>query len=108
MNDLAIKEIIRSKEEKRILTGKREILLNVDDILRIPLNKLLVNIRGNRLLLLDKVMYKEHPLARKLKDSPISEYNPKWTKNTTNNVPIKEKSIEKPVKKKEKLGWNNF
>ena len=93
--------------QKNISTLKRN-LLNVDEILRIPSNKLLVNLRGNKPLLLDKIMYKEHPLARKLKDIPISEYNPKWTKNTTNNIPVKEKGIEKTVKKKEKLGWNNF
>lgn len=93
--------------QKNISTLKRN-LLNVDEILRIPSNKLLVNLRGNKPLLLDKIMYNEHSLARKLEDSSISEYKPKWTKNTINNVPIKEKSIEKPVKKKEKLGWNNF
>lgn len=92
--------------QKNISTLQRN-LLNVDEILRMPSTKLLVNIRGNKPLLLDKVIYKEHPLAVKLKDSPISEYNPKWTKNVP-AAPIKEKSIEKPVKKKEKLGWNNF
>ena len=80
--------------QKNISTLQRN-LLNVDEILRIPSNKL------------DKVIYKEHPLAIKLKDSPISKYNPKWTKNVS-AAPIKEKSIEKPVKEKEKLGWNNF
>ena len=93
--------------QKNISTLKRN-LLNVDEILRIPSTKLLVNLRGNKPLLLDKVMYNEHPLARKLKDSPISEYKPNWTKNIINNAQVKEKSIEKPVKKKEKLGWNNF
>lgn len=92
--------------QKNVSTLQRN-LLNVDEILRIPSNKLLVNIRGNKPLLLDKVIYKEHPLASKLKDSPISEYNPKWIKNVP-AAPIKEKSIEKTVKKKEKLGWNNF
>ena len=93
--------------QKNISKLKRN-LLNVDEILRIPSTKLLVNLRGNKPLLLDKVMYNEHPLARKLKDSPISEYKPNWTKNIINNAQVKEKSIEKPVKKKEKLGWNNF
>lgn len=93
--------------QKNISTLKRN-LLNVDEILRIPSNKLLVNLRWNKPLLLDKVMYKEHPIANKLKDSPISGYNPKWIKNTTNNVRVEEKNVEKPVKKKEKLGWNNF
>lgn len=93
--------------QKSISTLQRN-LLNVDEILRIPSTKLISNFRGNKPLLLDKMMYKEHPLAKKLKDSPVSEYNPQWVKNTSNNVQIKEKTIEKPSKKKEKLGWHNF
>lgn len=96
--------------QKNISTLKRN-LLNVDEILRIPFNKLLVNLRGNKPLLLDKMIYKEHPLSKKLKDSPVSEYNPKWTKNSNIDIyskDVKEKAIEKPSKKKEKLGWDNF
>ena len=92
--------------QKNISTQKRN-LLNVDEILRIPSNKLLVNLRGNKPLLLDKMMYKEHPVAKKLKDSPISEYNPKWIKNIPKKAQIKEEQKEKQ-KKKEKLSWDNF
>lgn len=93
--------------QKNISTLQRN-LLNVDEILRIPSTKLIVNLRGNKPLLLDKMMYKEHPLAKKLKDSPVSEYNPKWVKNLPKKVPVKEKVIENTLKKKEKLGWDNF
>lgn len=93
--------------QKNISTLQRN-LLNVDEILRIPSTKLIVNLRGNKPLLLDKMMYKEHPLAKKLKDSPVSEYNPKWVKNLPKKVPVKEKVIENTPKKKEKLGWDNF
>lgn len=93
--------------QKNISTLQRN-LLNVDEILRIPSTKLIVNLRGNKPLLLDKMMYKEHPLAKKLKDSPVSNYNPKWVKNLPKKVPVKEKIIEVPPKKKEKLGWDNF
>lgn len=92
--------------QKNISTLQRN-LLNKDEVLRIPSTKLLAILRGNQPLLLDKMMYKEHPLAKKLKDSPISEYNPKWIKNLSEKVPIKEKTTEKPPKK-EKLGWDNF
>ena len=92
--------------QKNISTLQRN-LLNVDEILRIPATKLLVNLRGNKPLLLDKIMYKEHHLFKNLKDSPISEYNPKWVKNIPEKVKIKEKIIEK-TPKKEKLGWHNF
>ena len=93
--------------QKNISTLQRN-LLNVDEILRIPSTKLIVNLRGNKPLLLDKMMYKEHPLSKKLKDSPVSEYNPKWVKNLPKKVPVKEKVIENTPKKKEKLGWDNF
>ena len=58
--------------QKSISTLQRN-LLNVDEILRIPSTKSIINLRGNKPLLLDKVMYKEHPLAKKLKDSPIKQ-----------------------------------
>ena len=93
--------------QKNISTLQRN-LLNVDEILRIPSTKLIVNLRGNKPLLLDKMMYKEHPLAKKLKDSPVSSYNPKWVKNLPKKESAKEKIIETPPKKKEKLGWHNF
>jgi len=82
--------------------------LNVDEILRIPSTKLLVNLRGNKPLLLDKIMYKQHPLFNKLKDSPISEYNPKWVKNVPNKEPIIKETVIEKTENKEKLGWDNF
>lgn len=93
--------------QKNISTQKRN-LLNVDEILRIPSNKLLVNLRGNKPLLLDKMMYKEHPVAKKLKDSPISEYNPKWIKNIPKKAQIIKEEQKEKQKKKEKLSWDNF
>ena len=71
--------------------------------------KLIVNLRGNKSLLLDKVIYTEHELSKKLKDRLISEYTPKWTKNSPQKVNIKEKKKDKEKSKiKEKLGWDNF
>lgn len=95
--------------QKNISTVKRN-LLNVDEILRIPSTQLLVNLRGNKPLLLDKMRYTEHPLAKKLKDSPISDYKPNWTKNLNNKIVVKETNtdnIPKP-KEKSKIDWNNF
>ena len=93
--------------QKNMSTVKRN-LLNVDEILRIPSTKLLSNLRGNKPLLLDKMMYKEHPLAKKLKDSPISEYNPNWIKNVTKKVKPIEKEIKKENKKKPQIDWDTF
>lgn len=56
-------------------------LLNKDEILRMPSSKLLGILRGNQAFMLDKVIYKEHPNAKKLKDSPITEYKPNISKN---------------------------
>ena len=92
--------------QKSISTQKRN-LLNIDEILRIPYTKLIVNLRGNKPLLLDKVIYTEHPLSKKLTDNPVSDYKPNWTKNTPDKVPVKEKTKEKP-QKKQKIGWDNF
>lgn len=94
--------------QKNITTLKRN-LLNVDEILRIPSNKLLVNLRGNKPLLLDKMMYKEHPIATKLKDSSISEYNPKWVKNTPIKVSVIENTKEKEKQiQNQNLSWDTF
>ena len=101
--------------QKNVTTTKRN-LLNSDEILRIPTIKLLVNLRGNKPLLLDKVIYTEHPLSKKLKDSSILEYNPKWTINKSNKVEVPKKNenkfnndIEKDEPpKKERTTWQNF
>ena len=80
--------------------------MNVDEILRIPQMKLLVNLRGNNPLLLDKMIYTEHELAKELKDSSILEYNPKWIKKElkANEVRTKQKEIKR---KQEKAGEKN-
>ena len=95
-------------------------MLNIDEILRISPTKLLVNLRGNKPLILDKMMYSEHPLASKLKDSPITEYNPSWTKNNFNKSVsrvqtkeideknAKDTTVEKDNKKISELDWSNF
>ena len=50
----------------------------------------------------------QHPLFNKLKDSPISEYNPKWVKNVPNKEPIIKETVIEKTENKEKLGWDNF
>lgn len=59
--------------QQNISTLKRN-LLNTDEILRIPSDKLLVVIRGNNPLILNKIIYKEHPSSNKLKFSSIDQY----------------------------------
>ena len=79
--------------QKNIASLKRN-LLNADEILRLPHDKLIVNIRGNKPLLLDKMIYIEHPLSKKLKDVSVSNYKPNW--NDNNHVEVKQKIIEQP------------
>ena len=104
--------------QKNISTLKRN-LLNVDEILRIPPTKLLVSLRGNKPLLLDKMQYTEHTLFKKLHDSPISDYNPSWNKNipskTISESKIPQEKINKNKNENEKdneknieLDWSNF
>lgn len=95
--------------QKNISTLKRN-LLNIDEILRIATTKLLVVLRGNKPILLDKMMYKEHPLSKKLKDSPISEYNPNWIKNVPEKRTIDNhnKKIKKENAAKKIIDWNTF
>lgn len=106
--DNSLEGDIEQYGQKSVSTIERN-LLNKDEILRMPAFKLIVNLRGNKPLLLDKVIYTEHPLSKKLKDCLISEYTPKWTKNSPEKVHIKEKQTAKEDNpKKEKLGWDNF
>ena len=69
-------------------------LLNPDEIIRIPSFKLMVIIRGNKPLLLQKMIYTEHPLAKKLQDVSVLTYIPDWN----NNIEVP-KTIEKKEKK---------
>lgn len=92
--------------QKNVSTLKRN-LLNIDEIMRLPSNKLLVVLRGNKPLLLDKMIYKQHYISSKLTESSIYDYNPKWTKNN-NSVKIVEKEKNENNKPKEKLGFDNF
>lgn len=85
-------------------------MLNIDEILRIPSTQLLVILRGNKPLLLDKIRYTEHPLAKKLKDSSIYDYTPNWTRNNNNIEKIvkPKKDTEKAEENKEKLSFETF
>lgn len=81
--------------QKNISSLKRN-LLNADEILRLPHDKLIVNIRGNKPLLLDKMIYTEHPLSKKLKDVSVSNYKPNLCDNK--HVEVKQKIASQPKK----------
>ena len=57
--------------------GKRK-LLTMDEVLRLPLNKALVIIRGQKILKVDKFDYSLHPEAKKLVPTKASAHIPEW------------------------------
>ena len=96
--------------QKNISTLKRN-LLNADEILRLPHNQLLVNIRGNKPILLNKMIYTEHELASKLEDNSVTEYNPIWNKNNLKKSKVISKNdIKKEEKNREnqEITFENF
>ncbi len=84
--------------QKNISTLKRN-LLNKDEILRLDTFKLIGILRGNKPLLLDKMIYTEHPLSKKLKDVSVSNYKPNWNDN---------KQVETELKITEKTKKDSF
>ncbi len=60
--------------------GKRK-LLTMDEVLRLPINKALVIIRGRKVLQVDKFDYTNHPEADKLMPCKASEHIPEWSKH---------------------------
>ena len=57
--------------------GKRKVL-TMDEVLRLPIEKALVIIRGQKVLQVDKFDYSKHPNVRKLISCKASEYIPNW------------------------------
>ncbi len=57
--------------------GKRN-LLTPDEVLRLPLEKALVIIRGHKLLQVDKYDYSLHPEAKRLRSCKASTHVPNW------------------------------
>ena len=97
--------------QKNISTLKRN-LLNADEILRIPHNELLVNIRGNKPLMLNKMIYTEHKLAKQLKDVPVNSYKPNWNTEKVEQITPKVTSDKIEQKQEneefEEITFDNF
>ena len=60
--------------------GKRK-LLTPDEIQRLPLNKALIILRGQKILEVEKYDYTLHPDSKKLVPRKASEHVPKWREN---------------------------
>ena len=86
--------------------GKRK-LLTMDEVLRLPINKALVIIRGRNVLQVDKFDYTSHPEANKLIPCKASEHIPEWSRKILvqkkevtekQNTPPKKAGVEKTEK----------
>ncbi len=62
--------------------GKRK-LLTMDEVLRLPISKALIIIRGRKLLMVDKCDYTRHPNSKKLTPCKASAHIPDWQRQTS-------------------------
>lgn len=65
--------------------GKRK-LLTMDEVLRLPINRALVIIRGRKVLQVDKFDYTSHPEADKLTPCKASAHTPEWVKHPRKEI----------------------
>lgn len=87
--------------------GKRK-LLTMDEVLRLPINKALVIIRGRKVLQVEKFDYTGHPEADKLIPCKASEHISEWSKNPREEImdlPVFED--DKKTKKKQPVRSGN-
>ncbi|MDD4509472.1 MAG: type IV secretory system conjugative DNA transfer family protein [Oscillospiraceae bacterium] len=79
--------------------GKRK-LLTMDEVLRLPINKALVIIRGKKVLQVEKYDYTNHPEAKKMRPCKAAAYIPEWRKRETQPSKPPERTAPKPPRKK--------
>lgn len=91
--------------------------MNPDEIVRISCFVLMAIFRGHKPLLLKKIIYTEHPLAKKLQDVSVLTYIPEWNNNieSTKIIPKKKEkeniTEDKKARKKqeyEEITFDNF
>ncbi len=82
--------------------GKRPVL-TPDEVLRLPIDKALIIIRGKKILKVDKLDYSRHPEYPKLHSCKASAHIPEWreAENEAKNNPQgrNEETMEPPAKK---------
>lgn len=65
--------------------GKRK-LLTMDEVLRLPISKALIIIRGRKLLQVDKCDYTKHPQSKYMSPCKASAHIPEWQKEKPKEV----------------------
>lgn len=79
--------------------GKRK-LLTPDEVLRLPIDKALIIVRGRKILQVDKCDYTKHPDSKKLSSCKASAYIPEWQKHKPEEVEEIPLPKKKPGRKK--------
>lgn len=59
-------------------------LMNLDEVLRLPLDEAILLIRGQNPLRIKKMDYSQHPLASRLVERNINDYLPPWAREFRN------------------------
>ena len=86
--------------------GKRK-LLTMDEVLRLPIHKALIIIRGRKLLMVDKCDYTRHPGSKKLTPTKASAHIPQWQKRKPPETPPTPAEVPiKPPRKKKQTASN--
>lgn len=86
--------------------GKRK-LLTMDEVLRLPINKALIIIRGKKLLQVDKCDFTKHPGSKQLSPCKASAHIPEWKKKPHKEEPDEVITpIKKPMRKKKTTASN--
>lgn len=62
------------------ISAKPRKLLKPDEILRLEHQNAILLLRGQKPLLIEKMDYTRHPLAKHIEPMPVSEYKPEWAK----------------------------
>jgi type IV secretion system protein VirD4 len=76
--------------------GRRK-LLTMDEVLRLPTDKALIIIRGQKVLQADKFDYSNHPDAKKLRSVKASEYIPEHPTSISTPKPPEKKDRPEPI-----------
>ena len=78
--------------------GRRK-LMTMDEIMRMPLDKELLILRGQKVLELEKFDYTLHPDSKKIIKSKATNYIPGWQSKPKDESTLKTEKVKKIVLK---------
>lgn len=86
--------------------GKRPVL-TPDEVLRLPIDKALIIIRGRKILKVDKMDYSKHPEYEKMRTCKASAHIPEWRKKELDRQASEKASPTAPAKKPKREGTSS-